>query len=69
VAQAVQVASAASAEHRAAGRRDGHRAPPGQVGEQGGEVVPRPGLQRASGPLLELFLREPPGLEVLRWIV
>jgi phosphatidylserine decarboxylase len=65
VAHAVQVAGAASAEHRAAGRRDGHRDLPGQVGEQGGEVVSRPGLQRATGPLLELFLGEPPGLEVL----
>src|SRR5580693_1882083 len=39
VTHAVQVASAASAEHRTAGRRDGNRAPPWQVGEQGGEVV------------------------------
>ena len=51
--------------HRPGGRRSERRAPARQVGEQPGEVGPGPRLKRAPGPVVELVLREPPGLEVL----
>jgi P-type Cu+ transporter len=51
--------------HRPGGRRNERRAPARQVGEQPGEVGPGPRLERAPGPVVELVLREPSGLEVL----
>jgi Cu+-exporting ATPase len=51
--------------HRPGGRRNERCAPARQVGEQPGEVGPGPRLKRAPGPVVELVLREPSGLEVL----
>src|SRR6516164_6744619 len=60
---------AARAAHSAGVYRRGRHARPRltlrQVGEQLAELAPGAGLQRPSGPVFELLLREPPGLEVL----
>ena len=60
---------AARAAHSAGVYRCGRHAHPRlalrQVGEQLAEFAPGAGLQRPSGPVFELLLREPPGLEVL----
>jgi Cu+-exporting ATPase len=51
--------------HRPGGWRNERRALARQVGEQPGEVGPGSRLKRAPGPVVELVLREPSGLEVL----
>jgi hypothetical protein len=46
-------------------RRRGSRRAPRQVGEQCAEAASGAGLQSPSRPVIELFLGETPGLEVL----